>query len=339
MVNYFIKIYFTTNKKYALFSNVNIKKAFEEKIGNSTEINVALLNALNAVNIHADFVLLSTRSNGLPTKLHPVISDFNYGIVRIQIDGKEYLLDATDKLAPFGLLPFKTLNGYGRVMSFIRDSYWIDIKPFKKNQTLLTLNLKVNHEGNFEGTIHKLYHGYKALEKRKKIKLLSPEKYLEEIEGLDDKISIQDYKNRNLDSVEKPLVEIYKITIENDEEFDANVVILNPFILTKLQNPFKLKERSYPVDYGYPSISQYTLTLKIPETYQVTSLPEKKAFRLPNKGGYYFFNIENKQNSLNIVSRFGISKPLFAPIEYPYLKEFYKRVIKTQNSLITLHKK
>jgi len=333
----FIKNYFTWNNKTRLFNDVNVKEAFDNKIGNSTEINIAMINALNAVGLDAEIVLVSTRSNGLPIKLHPVISDFNYAIGKIDIDGKTYLLDATNKLLPFGMIPYKTLNGYGRVMDFDNESYWIDIKPKKNNQTRINMNLKINEDGDFAGLMHKSYNGYKAIEKRDEIKVMDEEKYLEDIEDKDENIIINSYKNSNLDDIDKPLTELFDIIIESG--LDGKIVILNPFINSKIEkNPFQLKERTYPVDFGYPRSFQFTLSLTIPETYKISSLPEDQALKLPNGGGNYTFNIGKKNNKVTMISRFKISKSYFVPEEYLYLKEFYKQIIKTQNSLITLEK-
>ena len=143
----FIQNHFTWNKKYSIFKNVKVKDAYENKIGNVGEINISLINALKAAGLKAELVLVSTRENGFATKIYPVISDFNYVIAKVNIDQKFYLLDATGKLAPFGLLPFRCLNSYGRVMDFENDSYWIDILPYIKSKTQLTAKLILNEDG------------------------------------------------------------------------------------------------------------------------------------------------------------------------------------------------
>ena len=50
-------------------------------------------NLLKASNIDVKPVLLSTRENGFATKIYPVISDFNYLIVNLNIDGIDFKLD------------------------------------------------------------------------------------------------------------------------------------------------------------------------------------------------------------------------------------------------------
>jgi len=105
-------------KKYGIFGISKLKTAIENKTGNSSEINISLINVLKSVDLNAELVLLSTRNNGFATKLYPVISEFNYVIAKLNNNDKIYLLDATSKLKPFGQLPYQCLNGYGRVMDF-----------------------------------------------------------------------------------------------------------------------------------------------------------------------------------------------------------------------------
>ena len=78
---HYIQNYFNWDGKHRLFKDVDFKKAFKTRVGNATEINIALCNALNAVGISTNIMLISTRKNGLPTYVHPVMSDFNYAIV------------------------------------------------------------------------------------------------------------------------------------------------------------------------------------------------------------------------------------------------------------------
>ncbi|HLT71528.1 MAG TPA: hypothetical protein VKZ75_02705, partial [Cyclobacteriaceae bacterium] len=112
-----------------------IRKAFEARRGNVGDLNLSLIAALRYAGLEADPVILSTRSNGYVTELFPSLSDFNYVIARLVIDDKEYLLDATDPLVPFGMIPFHCLNGKGRLIGD-SESSWLLIKApamFKQN--------------------------------------------------------------------------------------------------------------------------------------------------------------------------------------------------------------
>ena len=336
-IYYFITNHFNWNGEIMLFKEVDVKKAFDSKIGNSAEINIALINALNAADIDVSAMLTSTRSHGLPTKVHPVITDFNYIIAKLDIDGKTYLLDATNKQLPFGILPTKCLNGYGRVMDFKNDSYWMDIVPVKDSRTQLSLNIELNDDGNFAGLLHKAYEGYDAIEKRNEIISKTEEEYLTDFENNINDIEVNSYENYNLDTTEETFKELFDITIESN--LNNNLLMLNPFLISRIkENPFKLKIRSYPVDFAYPRAINYNLSLKIPESYKVKSLPEDVLIKLPNDGGMYIYRISESNGQITMIIRMSLSRNYFNPEEYSALKEFYNQIIKNQNSLITLEK-
>lgn len=87
-------------------------------MGNLSEINHGLINALQAGDIDAKIFLSSTRENGFPTKLHPVMTDFNYLMAFVNIDGKEYLLDASEKNLPFNMVSYDALNSFWKSNGF-----------------------------------------------------------------------------------------------------------------------------------------------------------------------------------------------------------------------------
>ena len=333
----YIKNHFTWNKKYRVFTDVNVKNAFDKKVGNSMEINIALINALKAAGFDTELMLISTRKHGLPTKLYPVMTDFNYAIAKLNVDNKSYLLDATNKQMPFAMLPFKTLNSYGRVMNFKKGSYWHNIISQHKSQVRTSLNLKLNDSGNLKGFMNTSNNGYLGLIKREKYNKTDEDEYLGVIEDKNQDLSIISYKNHNLNDLEKSFSEIFEIEIESN--LNKNTLLINPFILNRIsENPFKLRERNYPVDFGYNHSNMFILQLEIPKGYSIKSLPENVAFKLPNNSGVYQFTITLKDQKISLLSRIKLFKSYFTPEEYPYLKEFYNQIIKTQKSLITLEK-
>ncbi len=60
-----------------------------------------------------------------------MINKFNYVIAHVSMDGKDYLLDATDPFLPATMLPVRCLNGEGRLINK-KDQRWISLNPVKK---------------------------------------------------------------------------------------------------------------------------------------------------------------------------------------------------------------
>ena len=338
----YIQNYYNWNENYWNGgSDIDVKDAFEEKTGSVADINLSLFNALNAADIETNVVMLSTRANGLPTKLYPATQDFNYVLVKVTINNNEYFLDATNKFLSFGEVPLACLNGEVRVLDFKNGGYWQDITPKNTSNTTIRAELKINEEQDLEGEMTVGRTGYEAIDKREEVSLKNKEQYLESIEGENDYLLIDDYKNTYLKEFDKPFIENFKIKIENDASLtNSQNIRINPFILGRIKsNPFKLKERNYPVDFGYAIKNTYMLNLIIPENYSITKLPEDVSISLPNNGGVYIFKIQQKENKINIYSRLSINKIIFTNTEYYYLKEFYNQIIRAHKSHIEIVKK
>ncbi len=335
----YIQNHFNWNERYWDVKNVKIRKAFKEKTGGVDAINLSLYNSLQAADIESYLTAISTRDNGFPTKLYPVLNDFNYVIVKAVIDGKDYFLDATDKLLPFGLLPKRCLNGEGRVLDFKKGSYWQQIKAVKKTATTIKVQLSMDEVGDFSGKMSSVETGYSALKTRQAIISNSKEKYLENLENVNTNLLIDNYKNENLDNLEKPLKENFTIQLENDLESTDNIRI-NPFIIGRTkENPFKLKERDYPVDFAYPRKYTYHFSIKIPDTHNITKIPNNKAIKLPNNGGSFVLRISQKEQQIQGYLKFNIHRAIYSNVEYYYLKEFYKQLIEAESSFIEVTKK
>ena len=116
----FIRDHYTLNTSY----NNSLTKSFKERIGNYSDINLALYNSLKALNLKPSIAVLSTRNHGFLTKLYPTYQSINYAITHVKINGKDYFLDATDKNIPLGLVPFNCLNDDVRVLDFENGTYW-----------------------------------------------------------------------------------------------------------------------------------------------------------------------------------------------------------------------
>ena len=335
----FIQNHYTWNDKLWNTKDEEVKKAFSNKNGTAGEINLSLFNALEAADIDADLVILSTRNHGLPTTLFPIIFDFNYVIIKVIIDQKEYYLDATDKYLPFGQVPFRTLNGQARVINYKKESNWVVLKPKFRTSKYISAKLVLSEDGNVDGSLLITRQGYSAQRQRKKLDRLGKEGYIEDFEEENPDIEIDDYKINNREKLDQKLQEIFKVIILLSDD-DTQNIRLNPFFLDRLENnPFKLNERNYPVDFGYPKKTNYVLSLQIPDNYQVKQLPKKVAISLPNKGGSFVFKINQRNNIISLYTRIITSKRSYTSEEYFSLKEFFKQIIKTENSYITLERK
>lgn len=323
------------NEKYWTREDLKIKKVYEEGSGSVDAINLILYNSLQAANIESYLVALSTRDNGLPTKLIPMVNDFNYILVKTIINGENYYLDATDKNLAFGQIPFKCINGDGRVLDFKKGSYWEELKNNIKTVENTRVKLEFDKNHNLNGTIDVSKKGYFASNEREKLSNMNEDEYLNDFESENTTVEVEEYSNTNLKDNNSNFKQSYKVLIENEN--DNNIVSFNPFIYGNIStNPFKLNERNYPVDYGYKRSYTYNLKIITPKNYEVLNLPKEKSLALPNKGGIIIFKCEYKGNAINLYLKYTINKKIYSKEEYHYLKEFYNQLIQIQNATIKL---
>jgi hypothetical protein len=337
-IYYYLQQHFTDNRNGYNFQKINTKRAFEEKSGTVPEINMSLYNALKAAKLDAFIVLASTRSKGEPTKLYPVINDFNYLLVKTTINGKDYFLDASKKYLPFGLTPYETLNGEVRVMDFKKGSYWQLLNPSEISVTNTLTNISISNEGKINSKLRIVKKGYDAISLRSELHSTSQNDYLESYESKND-FTINDYKEKGLDNKEASVTQTFNITLD-DENTTLNKIDLDVFFFDKItSNPFKLETRFYPVNFGYKLNKSFRANIKLPDNYIVTSIPKSKAFTLPNNGGKFLFNCKKIGQKIIVVFKYELNKVEYTNEEYFALKEFFSQIIKTQSSLINLERK
>lgn len=337
----FVQDHFTWNEKYGIWHNNRVKKAFEEKRGNVAEINIALINLLNSAGIETDMMLMATRKRGLPKTNHPVMSDFNYIIAKTNIDGKDYLLDATDKILSFGMLPFRCLNYYGRVMNFNEESYWYDIVPEKNNKKMIRAKMVLDLEaGNATGIFDAISIGYHSLEQRRLLNSMTKEAYLENLEDdLGDDFYITSHTFKQEYSDDKRITEQFEYEIENI--LQKGDIYLNPFLVKFFtKNPFTATERHYPIDFGYTRNYGYYLSLNIPDGYQLKAMPESLNIALPgNAASLRFVCKEEVKGTLNVFFDLRLDATQYKSDAYTLIKEFFQHTVRTQTqSYIILEK-
>jgi hypothetical protein len=334
----FVKEHYTWNNRYSIFRNNNVKDAFDRRTGNVAEINITLINLLNAADIKTDLMVLSTRSHGLPKRNHPVMSNFNYVVAKTTIDGNEYLLDATEKEMPFGMLPYRCLNYYGRVMDLDGESYWFDILPEKNNSRSVQVKMELK-DGKAVGTLDDITMGYEAFFKRDEVAKTSKGKYLDEMEKeMDDDFVIQTYETNSEKSDERTLVEHFEFELQNMNM--DNTVFFNPFVVRFFAtNPFKSEQRYYPIDFGFLRNYRYMANIKIPEGYRVKEFPEVVNLALPDQSALLRFECKEYQGIINVYFNFKLNSTQYNSEGYAYIKKFFERAVNVQNqSYLVLEK-
>ena len=329
---------YTWNERYDIFKDVSVRDLIKNKSGNVSEINLLLYNLLIEQDVNVTPILLSTRNNGLPTKIYPVISDFNYLIIQAIIDGKQYFLDATNKFLDFGQIPFRCLNQYGRLLDFKKGSQWIPIQI--KNASIKQYNVSLNLTDSLavQGNVKYKTTGYHALPVKYSYHI-NPEKHLTSRRDNSPDIEITNYKTQFKDKKSYLFEELFDVKLTS--QLVGDNLYINPFIFQFFKtNPFKLQERTYPIDFGYKDAYLYSFKLNVNDEFEIVDYPKGLLYRLPNNKGQITLKSLKKNNTISIYLKFDFKETIYNSTYYTSLKNYMSTIIEIQsNSLIVIKKK
>jgi len=257
----------------------------------------------------------------------------------VTLDGKQLLLDATDKLLPVGILPERCLNGSGFVLSEKGAFGWIPLKAPVKSKRYFNADLTLSGTGELKGKVQGDHSGYYAYSGRKKYFAKGENEYAKDLVANRSWV-VEKSEYKNAKEVAESFKEIHTVVI-NDHAVAADPAIyLNPFVaLNEAENPFKLEKREYPVDFGSPMEKLYICKITIPDGYVIDELPKSIMLKLPDNSAKYIYSLTQVGNTVSLTSNLQINNSLFSQDEYPHLREFYNQLVAKQAEQIVLKKK
>ena len=333
----FVKSNVKWNGYRGKYADDGVKKAYQEKVGNVAEINLMLTAMLREAGLQANPVLTSTRSNGVP--LFPTRDGYNYVICAVEMENGVILLDATSPYNAPNILPFNVLNWQGRIIRKRGSSSLVDLYPKKNAKRTVFVDVKLDEEGTIIGKSRFMLTNHKALRFRKRYNKANKDKFLEEFENDYGGIEVDNFNVKNENNLSKPVIYDFDLTAEDVIDNVADKIYLSPMLLfTTNENPFKLEERNYPVDFGYPKTDQFNIVIGIPEGYKVEELPEDMNIKMPDNLGGFSYKIMNAGNKLQLNVKYDINYPVIPSQYYATLKEFFNQIVTKENQKVVLTK-
>lgn len=326
------------NNYLGKYAESGIEKALEKRTGNIGDINLALVTALLAADLEAYPIILSTRRNGTPNALFPVLSDFDYVIACVDVDGVKYKLDASNPYLPFGELPLQCLNERGRIIYSKKSSDWFPLTVEESSDVSYVLEGALDEQSKIKGKLTISSRGNKAFLKRQHIaKFNSLEEYWEKLDEEMPNVTLTKSSIQNLEEIDQLLIEEFDVIVDVSKQMGQDVLLLAPNIIDRISyNPFKAQERTYPVDMGFKSKTLYSVKLTIPDHYEIAEKPQNASLALPESTAKYRYVTQVNGNQLEILQSLAFNKPIFSVDEYFSLKELYSRIIQQQKLDIKL---
>lgn len=335
------------NEFTSIWAMDGVRSAWKDKKGTVGEINLILVNLLKDAGLNASPILVSTHDNGVVNTVdagtyeYPGYHQFNKVMAYLELDGKAFVLDASQKGTPVHLIPAEILYTQGLVIEKYETfewgwkSIWND-GALAKN--VIRINATIDASGKMSGEANIASYDYARLSRVGSVKS-GKEKYIaKHISESNTNLTVDDVEFGNLDSDSLPLLQKIKYSQPMNTAGDYNYFSAN--VLTGLEkNPFVADNRLSDVFFGYNQKVEIYGNYNLPEGYQFDELPKNIRMIMPDTSIVITRISQITANMLQTKIDVEFRKPVFGADEYPDLQEFYKRLFDILNEQYVVRKK
>jgi len=354
----YVRDNFKWNGNYGVYASVKPKELMAKKVGNVGDINIMLINLLRKSGLPAHPVVTRARRSGILNMSFPSRSELNYVLVQTQYEGKPLLLDATSKYMQIGQLPIRAVNISGVVMHKETGGKAIEITNNNELNQKYVADYSIDLENEVvNGAYQVKLSKYGAIKYRQELDEKNEEvdEDNQDLDEEDDEYADEDDEeeeeevqvdneitvtsSKGMEDVDAPINYTYdEVNYKIMSLIGGEIFIDADFDLGIKKNPFTDEEREYPAFFNYKLNLTKVAKLKIPEGYDIKSLPENASLSLPGKLGKFRYVTAVKDGTLTVQYIFRINRDFFLPEQYPALKQMFNMVIAKQNEKIVLGK-
>lgn len=333
----YVRKKFQWNERRTIYCN-SVKDAWNEKKGNSAELNFILLNLLRNAGLEAYPLCISTQKHG---RINTAVADedqFN-GVDVIVVDGeKVYVLDAIQKNTPYFLIPANILNTEGYMMDKEKNGWVSILDGFKKDKNIVSIVATIDKDGQMKGdaTISSMDY---ARVNRINTYQAGFAKFKETyFDANSNSFKIDTIEIGHLKEEDQPFEQKVKFSKKLNSSGDYQYFTLNMF--TDLdKNPFTNVNRTSDIDFGVSRSYGIYGIYELPENYAIEELPKNMAMIMPDTSIIVKRIMQVDGNTLSVRINLDFQRSIYYPAEYEEFKEFYKKLFGILNEQIVLKKK
>lgn len=331
-----VKDNYTWNRFNSMYVDNGIRQTFKEKTGNAADLNLMLVSMLQKAGINANPVVLSNVSNLMINYSFPSVTSLNFLIASAEINGKLYLMDATEKMSKINMLPLRDLNHRGFQLLNDGNIKEISLTNYSLSNSKEVIGVTLNADGTITGSYSETKDEYFAMTDniwRKDNPKEFESDYLSNFAFDVDAFKVDE-------NTEKGIVR-YSIKFENvpGAEVIGNKILLNPLLFSQLKkSSFQYETRSYPLEFGTSISESKTIRIKIPEGYKVESLPKEGQFVIDGNYAGYVYKVIEKDGFIEAATIYQVNQSILPASYYKSMKDLESKQINTENQQVVLVK-
>ncbi len=304
------------------FVHKNVGEMLTEKRGSAEAMNLLLVEMHEALGITAWPILISTRDHGRLDPGNPDLRQFNHLLAYIEFPDDWKILDASNEIIPYGVLPPNCLVDGALLLK--KDECTLIKLPEMPRPSERTDHTRmiIDEEGLASCSTSCKFTGYYATQYGQLYKKKTPEEFVKD--HLTDRLGITytlGSYNCALDTCDEFIASLDFSSDELAQQLDDNLVVA-PVCYAFRANPFKSEKRFFPVDFMYPFVYRNIVELFLPEGAGNYQLPEDKNINIE---GAVFSRVAKVNDScVTITSTLNVEQPVFAQYNYGELREFFE---------------
>jgi hypothetical protein len=322
------------------YTNDGTCKAWDNKTGNATEINLILYHLLKKTGISALPMIVSTRAHGKVNPTFTYIGQFNRAVVYIPVDStKQYILDASDKYNTYNEMPDNILNSSALYIDMDNKAYdMFFVQKLTPVRRSVFITAEIKPDGKMDGTAQISCSSYRKINSVTRYKTDGETKYIDYLQDGDNNLKISALKMENMDVDTLPLLQSMNFNLDLAGS-DDNYIYFNSNLLTSLYtNPFLSENRYTDIDFGYRDNLTIYGTYKIPAGYKVDALPKSTSMTMPDKSMTFRRVVAEQDGAIVIRYIIDHKQSIYFKENYPDFHEFYKKMYEMLNEQVVLKK-
>jgi hypothetical protein len=339
---------FNTVKSTMKWNHVNhwytedgIKKAWENKIGNATEINLILYRLLHLAGIRCSLLVLNTREYGEIEINNPGVSRLNKAVVKVPVDAFNfYVMDASGKFNTYNVTPSDLLNlnmltidPDGKVPQIIR----VNTEGYSQNRVSVTGAIKAG--GTVEGNVDITSSNYERTNTLVNHDKLGDKKYTDEVlTGGNNMLKVSNLEFKNMENDTLPLQVAFNFKQELTES-DDKYIYFNPNLFSGLgPNPFVNELRLSDIDFIFSKVYSINSSYKLPAGFKIDAMPKAVTLIMPDNSITFKRSLGEVDGMLMVRYVINFNTTRYPRDQYPELREFYKKMYELLNEQVVLKK-
>jgi hypothetical protein len=326
------------NDKNRWYPIDGVKKVWANKTGNCTEINLILANFIKQAGFKCYLDITSTRDNGRPIEDKHEIDQFNKTVVIVPLNGREYVLDASDKYGLYTDIPFDILNSEGLVVNPDSVKLFTSFVNQAPAMKITAVNAQITPDGKLRGTAQVNNYDYHRTNSLNLYSTLGETKYTDHLRDDDNNLKIFSFKRENVETDTLPLTEDIDFLLDLTGS-DDTYIYFNPNLFTSFRsNPFLTENRNAAIDFGCNNYYAINGRYKIPAGYKIDALPKSLSLLMPDKSISFKRVVAEQDGEILIHYVINYKQSIFLKEEYPAIHDFYKKMYEMLNEQIVLKK-